>query len=143
MRKPRLGRGSGRFGNLKYEKDNTESVKQKTAKIPYLWSPYPSLLSSIGLAVLLGGGEVSMGSCVGLSPIEEACPGLESELSWGVSWLDMDEPEGRMGTLLNKAGEKSLQREKGPWSSTLHLVNIIITFIQQQLTLTITISPLH
>lgn len=55
-----------------------------------------------------------MGSCVGLSPIEEACPGLESELSWGVSWLDMDEPEGRMGTLLNKAGEKSLQREKGP-----------------------------
>lgn len=54
-----------------------------------------------------------MGSCVGLSTIEEACPGLESELSWGVSWLDMDEPEGRMGTLLNKAGEKSLQREKG------------------------------
>lgn len=62
--------------------------------------------------VLLGGGDVSMGSWLGLSPREGACPGLESELSWGVSWLDMEEPEGRMGALLNRAGEKSLQRKK-------------------------------
>lgn len=53
-----------------------------------------------------------MGSWLGLSPREGACPGLESELSWGVSWLDMEEPEGRMGALLNRAGEKSLQRKK-------------------------------
>lgn len=71
---------------------------------------YPSL-SSRPLAALLGGGEVSMGSWPGLSPREEACPGLESELSWEVSWLDMEEPEGRMGALLNRAGEKSLQRK--------------------------------
>lgn len=65
---------------------------------------YPSLLSS-----LLAGGDVSMASWLGLMPSEEACPGLESELSWEVSWLDMDEPDGRMGALLNRAGEKSLQ----------------------------------
>lgn len=62
--------------------------------------------------VLLGGGDVSIGSWLGLSPREGACPGLESELSWGVSWLDMEEPEGRMGALLNRAGEKSLRRKK-------------------------------
>lgn len=73
---------------------------------------YPSLLSSRPLVVLLGGGEVSMGSWLGLSPREDACPGLESELSWEESWVDMEEPEGRMGALLNKAGEKSLKRKR-------------------------------
>lgn len=53
-----------------------------------------------------------MGSWLGLSPKVEACPGLESELSWEVSWLDIEEPEGRMGALLNRAGEKSLQRKR-------------------------------
>lgn len=72
---------------------------------------YPSLLSSRALAAL-GGGEVSMGSWLGLSPREGACPGLESELSWELSWFDMEEPEGRMGALLNRAGEKSLQRKR-------------------------------
>lgn len=68
--------------------------------------------SSRPLATLLDGGEVSIGSWPGLRPREEACPGLESELSWEVSWLDMEEPEGRMGALLNRAGEKSLQRKR-------------------------------
>lgn len=58
------------------------------------------------------GGEVSMGSWPVLRPRGGACPGLESELSWGVSWLDMEEPEGRMGALLNRAGEKSLQDQR-------------------------------
>lgn len=53
-----------------------------------------------------------MGSWLGLSPRGGACPGLESELSWEVSWLDMDEPDGRMGALLNRAGEKSLHRKR-------------------------------
>lgn len=53
-----------------------------------------------------------MGSWPGLSPREEEGPGEESELSWEVSWLDMEEPEGRMGALLKSAGEKSLQREE-------------------------------
>lgn len=53
-----------------------------------------------------------MGSWLGLSPREEACPGLESELSCEVSWLDMEEPEGKMGALLNRAGEKSLQTKR-------------------------------
>lgn len=53
-----------------------------------------------------------MGSWLGLSPRVGPCPGLESELSWEVSWLDMEEPEGRMGALLNRAGEKSLQRKR-------------------------------
>lgn len=78
-------------------------------------SLYLSRLSSRPLAVTPAGGEVSMGSWPGLRPRGGACPGLESELSWGVSWLDMEEPEGRMGALLNRAGEKSLQdqRDKG------------------------------
>lgn len=74
---------------------------------------YPSLLSSRPLAVTPAGGEVSMGSWPGRRPRGGACPGLESELSWGVSWLDMEEPEGRMGALLNSAGEKSLQGKRG------------------------------
>ncbi len=54
-----------------------------------------------------------MGSWLGLSPREDCpCPGLESELSWEESWLDIEEPEGRMGALLNRAGEKSLQRKR-------------------------------
>lgn len=75
-------------------------------------SLYPSLLSSRPLAVTPAGGEVSMGSWPALRPRGGACPGLESELSWGVSWLDMEEPEGRMGALLNRAGEKSLQDQR-------------------------------
>lgn len=74
-------------------------------------SLYPSLLSSRPLVVTPAGGEVSMGSWPGLRPRGGACPGLESELSWGVSWLDMEEPEGRMGALLNRAGEKSLREQ--------------------------------
>lgn len=70
---------------------------------------YLSRLSSKPLAVTPAGGEVSMWSWPGLRPRGGACPGLESELSWDVSWLDMEEPEGRMGALLNRAGEKSLQ----------------------------------
>lgn len=73
---------------------------------------YPSLLSSRPLGAPLGGGDVSMGSWFGLIPSEEACPGLESELSWGANWLDMEEPEGRMGTLLKRAGEKSLLKKE-------------------------------
>lgn len=46
----------------------------------FFLSPYPSL-SSRPLAALLAGGEVSMASWLGLSPREDACPGLESELS--------------------------------------------------------------
>lgn len=55
---------------------------------------------------------MSKGSWLGLSPRGAACPGLESQLSWEVSWLDMEEPEGRMGALLNRAGEKSLHRKR-------------------------------
>lgn len=62
--------------------------------------------------MLLGGGEVSKGSWLGLNPRGGACPGLESQLSWEVSWLDMEEPEGRMGALLNRAGEKSLHKRR-------------------------------
>lgn len=68
-----------------------------------------------------------MGSWPGLSPREEACPGLESELSWEVSWLDMEEPEGRMGALLNRAGEKSLQRERHSDVLLVYRTKFIIT----------------
>lgn len=55
---------------------------------------------------------MSKGSWLGLSPRGGACPGLESQLSWEVSWLVMEEPDGRMGALLNNAGEKSLHRKR-------------------------------
>ncbi|KAF3851525.1 hypothetical protein F7725_013297 [Dissostichus mawsoni] len=64
---------------------------------------------------LLGGGEVSMGSWMGRSPREEACPGLESELSWEVSWLDMEEPDGRMGALLNRAERNPCTERETVW----------------------------
>jgi len=60
-------------------------------------------MSSRPLAAAPPGGEVSMRSWPGRGP------GLESQLSWEVSWLDMEEPEGRMGALLKSAGEKSLK----------------------------------
>ncbi len=65
---------------------------------------YLSLLSS---AVLLG--EVVVGSCEGRKPSELAV--LESEEIWEVSWVDADDP-GKIGTLLNNAGEKSLGKRK-------------------------------
>lgn len=55
---------------------------------------------------------MSKGSWLDLSPRVGACPGLESQLSCEVSWLVMEEPDGRMGALLNRAGEKSLHRKR-------------------------------
>lgn len=65
---------------------------------------YLSLFSSAGLL-----GEVVVGSWEGRRPSELAV--LESEEIWGVSWVDADDP-GKIGTLLNNAGEKSLSKRK-------------------------------
>lgn len=85
-------------------RDNKRNLKDRGGMghdryIPHMYT-YLSLFSS---AVLLG--EVVVGSWEGRRPSELAV--LESEEIWGVSWVDADDP-GKIGTLLNNAGEKSL-----------------------------------
>lgn len=74
---------------------------------------------------------MSTPSWLGLRAREEGCPGLESEFSWGGSWLDIEEPEGRIGALLNRAGEKSLQEtgqvRKEPQRLKALLLILVIT----------------
>lgn len=66
----------------------SEKMKMRKNQSQSFLSSYPSLSSrplaaaaAAAAAWLLAGGEVSMASWLGLSPREDGCPGLESELS--------------------------------------------------------------